>query len=77
MSFAVRRLALTITFAQALSAGQVPTNPKAASARNQPVARAGRGVVRTSPSCDEVEGGRHFGDRTAFSQSPLAGCWPR
>lgn len=75
MSLGVRHLALTITFAQALSAGLVPTNPKS-SIGEQSACRTSRRRCRT-PSCDEVEGGRHFGDRTAFSQSPFTGCWPR
>jgi hypothetical protein len=77
MKFGLRNLAVMLTFAQALSACQVPANPRVASASNLPIAGAAGGLVRTSPSCSEDEGGRHFGDITSFSENPFNGCWPQ
>jgi hypothetical protein len=77
MKFGFQSLALVFTFALALSACQVPTNPRVASASNLPIAGAGGGLVRISPSCSEDEGGRHFGEITPFSENPFNGCWPQ
>jgi hypothetical protein len=41
MKFGFQSLALVFTFALALSACQVPTNPRVASASNLPIAGAG------------------------------------
>ena len=77
MKFGFRSLTLVLTFTQALSACQVPSNSRVASASNLPLARAGGDVVRTSPICSEDEGGRHFGNITPFSENPFNGCWPQ
>jgi hypothetical protein len=75
MKFGFRSLALVLTVA--LSACQVASNPRGASGSSVPIAHAGGDVVRTSPSCSEDEGGRHFGDITPFSENPFNGCWPQ
>jgi hypothetical protein len=77
MKFGLRRLALILTLAQALLGCQAPADTIVASASRLPIAGAGGGIVRTSPSCGEDEGGRHFGDTTPFSENPFNGCWPQ
>jgi hypothetical protein len=77
MKLGLRSLVLVLTFAEALSACQVPADRAAVSGSSLPMAWAGGDFVRTSPVCREDEGGRHFGDTTAFSEDPFNGCWPQ
>jgi hypothetical protein len=81
MTFRPFSLAPMLMVALATSACEAPSYLRVASTSDRPMISGAEGIVHTSPSCGDDNGGfgalvRHHGEPTPWSENPFNGCGP-